>query len=425
MKKYFTLLMLVFSFHTIADTDVTVFGERFNDSEYLAGPWYGPMDFSELPSLEELGVERYDALRISLDTARFDLVLNAIGFKKIGQIKKEIPVVIVLYSDQLLMDSPAISFDNNTVNAVSVYTLSSLKYGSTTHRLYEPKQSKLKPIKGMTFKTLDVPECSTVMEFGLHWLSGEDAPQHATTLVINNMDVGEKFDNGSKQFGDFRKILKKAKSIDKKGTKKRKANNHSRKHNILSEPLTHLINLEDDPNYLSRCGNLHFCPKGDSNCNTVKVECNDGNGGGGGGWYTISTQSASTIINSFIQDSALYSIKNYMANSSESNLVIRAYDAWDHVQVNATTIPLYYELLPALIGKYDLLSANISSGIVVDSTVKSLLQQVINYHRSTGDSNFESHLDYLQNKIDQYQMKSVYQVNASMYPGTNDDPLIQ
>ena len=68
MTKYFALLFVIISFHSIADPDITVFGERFTPQEYVKGQWGGPMDFSELPSLPELGVERYDAVKISLDT---------------------------------------------------------------------------------------------------------------------------------------------------------------------------------------------------------------------------------------------------------------------------------------------------------------------------------------------------------------------
>jgi hypothetical protein len=222
MMRYFLALLMLTSSLYVNATDVVVFGERFSEDEYLTGPWYGPMDFSELPTLAELGVERYDTLKISLNNNRFDEVLTALGFKQSGQIKKEIPVVIVMYSDQLLLGNPDIQFNFDTIDALSVYTLSSIKYGSSTHRLYEPKQSKLKPVKDMTFKTLDSPECSTAFEFGLHWLAGEEAPQHVTALVINNIEIGQQFDNGNKKFGDFRKILKKVKLFDKKGTKKRK-----------------------------------------------------------------------------------------------------------------------------------------------------------------------------------------------------------
>ncbi|MFT4924677.1 MAG: hypothetical protein ACI8WB_000760 [Phenylobacterium sp.] len=233
MKKYLTLLMLIFSFHATTDTDVTVFGQRFNTSEYFLGQWYGPMDFSDLPSLAELGVERYDVINITLNTARFNKMLNAIGFIKTEQIQQEIPAVITLYSDQLLMDNPQMSFDGDTVNVLSVYTLDNLKYGSTIHRFYEPKQSlhqsphqaKLKPIEEMTFKTQDNPECSTVFEFGLHWLADENAPQHVTVLVINNVEIIPQIESTSQQFGDFRQIIKKVKLIDKKGVKKRKQNN--------------------------------------------------------------------------------------------------------------------------------------------------------------------------------------------------------
>lgn len=119
MKKYFTLLVFIISFHSAADSDITVFGERFTPQEYVSGPWGGPMGFSELPSLSDLGVEQYDTANIALDTERFDLVLDAMGFKKTGQTKKEIPVVIVLYSDQLLMNNPEISFDYDSVVAAA------------------------------------------------------------------------------------------------------------------------------------------------------------------------------------------------------------------------------------------------------------------------------------------------------------------
>lgn len=419
--------MLLLSFNAIA-ADLTVFGESFTSDEYLTGPWYGPMDFSELPSLSAMGVERYDALRLPLDTARFDQVLEAIGFKKTGQIKKEMPVAIIMYSEQLLVDDPHVTFNADTVNVLSVYTLTSKKFGTTTHRLYEPKQSKLKPINQMTFKTLDLPECSTAYEFGLYWLAGEEAPTNATALIINNIEVGRQVDNGDKQFGDFRKILKKVKMMNYKGTKKQRSKKND-KHSFnsaqnMSSPIiksnTHSALITP------HCGNSHNCPIGEGSCNVLDFRCN-GNGGGGSSWLTISEESNDTSVEAAMHDPMLYGIKFYLADSSESSLVIRAYDAWQHVQINASTIPLYFELIPALIGKYDLLNSRYSNGdsIVVDSSVKTLVQQVINHHRGYGDSNFQSHLDYLESKVNQYQQQTVEQVSTAMYPGVEDDPLTQ
>jgi hypothetical protein len=417
MIKYLTFFMLTWSFYVAAAPDISVFGERFTTDNYVFGPWGGPMNFSESPSLAALGVERYDVVKISLQSRRFDEVLNALGFKKAGQIKQEIPVAIIMYSDQLLMDQQTVSFDDHSVAALSVYTLSSIKYGSTTHRLYEPRQSKLKPVKDMTFKTLDTPECSTAFEFGLHWLADEEAPQHATALIINNIEIGLQVDNGDKEFGDFRKILKKVKVFDKKGSKKRKA-----KSVILNKSADSLF-IDDSTTQSRNCGNTPACPRGEVACNVFKNVCKGDSGGGG--WIRVATESIDTIIDSLIHDSMLYDIKSYLSDSSESSLVIRAYDAWDHVKVDTTSIPLYYKLLPALMNKHDLMSTNVSSAVVVVATVDDLMQQIISYHRGTGDSTFQSHLDYVQSKVNQYQMMTVAEVNSTMYPTTMTDPFIE
>lgn len=422
IKRLYILLLLSFN---VTATDLTIFGEHFTADDYLKGSWQGPMPFSELPSLNEMGVEQYDSLRLLLDTARFDQVLEAVGFKKTGQIKKEIPVVIVMYSEQLLAGGPDITFDINNVSAISVYTLDSKKFGTTTHRLYEPKRSKLKPVNDMTFRMLDLPECSTAYEFGLYWLSDEQAPKNVTALVINNIEVGKQIDSGNKQFGDFRKILKKVKGINNKGIKKSKNSKPS------SDKVQQMQLSSVDKNLQSRsfvpqyCGNTSHCPMGNDPCNLVNISCNGG--GGSGGWLRISDESEATSIDSTMHSPILYSIKFYLEGSMESSLVIRAYDAWEHVQVNTTTIPMYFELVPILFKKFDSLNAKYSNGsdIVVDFKVKELMQQVINHHRGYGNSNFQSHLDYLQSKVNQYQYQSVNQVSSSLYPGSGDDPLLQ
>jgi hypothetical protein len=176
------------------------------------------------------------------------------------------------------------------------------------------------------------------------------------------------------------------------------------------------------------CGGISKCPIGNGNCNYLAYECRgDGDDGGNSAWLKLAEQSISTMIDSAMHDSALYSIKFYLTASQENSLVIRAYDAWQNVQINTTTIPLYFELIPTLISKYNLLTAkyNNSNEIIVDANVKELIQQVINHHRGYGDSNFQSHLDYLQSKVGQYQGQTVNQVNAALYPGSEDDPLIQ
>lgn len=409
MLKYciVTLLFTLPTLNYAKEKNISVFNSTFDSKKYSQGQWKGSARFSSLPPLKELGVNRVDTARINLNTQEFEQVLDNLGLKKKGDVKYRIPLALVVYADHLIMDSDNPSFDLNSIKAISFLTTNSMEYGTFSHFFYKVNGGRLKPVNKLNYTTIDTPECSVFAEFSLHWFGGINVPKNTTVMIISDIETGGAVKVSDKEIGDAKKILRKVKALPNRGTLKR---NNSCKANCdeSSSIKTSVLNVAEN------CGDWGGCPQGTTACNIMTNTCKGAPGGDG--WSGIILGAIGTIIEIPIINPKLYNVKDYLVDSTESSSVTRAYDAWDWIIIDTQTIPMYFDLIPELITRWEELDGNVNGSIVVDSNVKNLVEQVIDYHRDLNDVDFQEHLDYLSSKVTEYQYQTVQQVNTNIYP---------
>jgi len=298
-KLIFIAFMLVCISVQAANKPISLFGFQVEGVKYKHGQWLGPMPNSNTPSLDELGVQRFDNVTVSLNTEDFRSLLSEAGFIPRGKSGKRTPILLSLYSDQIIMDSDFPYLDHDLIAGASLYTVNTRDYGVFTHFFYEIKNGKFKNVKDLTFNTIDSPECSTVNEFALYWLNGSEAPVTATVINIVDSEINPTIITIDKNLGDYRKILKKVKLLPSKNIKpnKRKCSNCKKNSLIESEPVI----------MTSYCGNSSSCERGTNACDirngaVCKADDGGGDGGGGSGWGNIILFSLNTILYDRITD---------------------------------------------------------------------------------------------------------------------------